>query len=180
MQIEQLLQIVLDPQLGRGWPAEAGPVPRWPVGARWRVEYTFTPPALPASALALGSELRAIWRYEVVEAQEREDGTPTVTLRISPERGAPPHYFVLATYDRRDLRLLEARRFEGERELPLFSLELPPLDETVELEPGADEDAPPAAVTRRFSLPEPPPGPEPEPLEPSVDLGELLEQEQEV
>ncbi len=46
MQLEQLLQIVLDPNLGRGWPREAGAVPSWPVGARWRVEYVFTSPAI--------------------------------------------------------------------------------------------------------------------------------------
>jgi hypothetical protein len=176
MQLEQLLQVVMDPNLGRGWPREAGPVPAWPVGARWRVEYTFTSPAVSASALALGNEVRAVWRYEVLAHESAADGADTVVLRISPERAGGAGYHILATYDRRTLRLLDARRFAGDRELPLELIALPPLEEEVEVAGGEDAAPGTVPVTRRFTMPEPPAAPELEEIQASVNLGELLEE----
>lgn len=169
MQIEQLLHVVLDPTLGAGWPAEAGAPPDWPVGARWRVEYSFCAPAVPAAALALGSEVHAIWRYEVVAHEQAADGTPLVVVRASPEGAGGAGYHVLATYERASRRLLAARRFEGERELPLELVPLPPLEHEVTALQGG-------GFVRRFQLPEPPAAPELGEIEQGADLDALMQE----
>jgi hypothetical protein len=130
MQIEDLAAIVLDPNLGATWP-DGLEKPQWTVGRKWRVEWTFTAPAIGLEALALGSEVRGVWRYEVI-GEERDPSTneEIVTLRVSPERRGAAGYHFLATYRKRDLALLRARRFEGDRERPFELRKLPPVDQS--------------------------------------------------
>ncbi len=132
MQIEDLIAIVLDPGLGCPWPETIPERPHWPVGRKWRVEYAFASPALTLEALALGGEVRGIWRYEVIaNEQDPATGEETITLRVAPERRGAAGTHFLATYRARDLLLLKVRRFEGDEERPFELHRMPPLEQAV-------------------------------------------------
>lgn len=133
METEQLLNFVLDPSLGTKWPEQGPAMPRWLPGQSWRVEYTFRAPAVPVAAAALGDCVTAVWRYRVLEHDERADGTPVVVLRVSPERERAGSYYLVATYNRESLELLDAKRFQGERQLPFTLKRLPPLQQSVKV-----------------------------------------------
>lgn len=153
MQIEDLAAFVLDLNLGTPWPELIDKKPHWPVGRKWRVEYTFTTPAVPLQALALGNEMRGVWRYEVVSAEKDEQtGEDLVTLRVSPERRGKEGYHFLAVYRVRDLMLLRATRHEGDTQRPFELKKLPPLDQGV----SRAEDG--KTFERKFEM-KPPPAP---------------------
>jgi hypothetical protein len=132
MQIQDLVHIVLDPNLGSVWPSNQLDFKLdWYKGRKWRVEYTFSSPAVPIAALSIGNQVSAVWRYEVVEQTAQADGKEVVTLRVSPERRGTDGYHIIATYEMPSLRLLTAERFEGEQKRPLELRRLPPLDQSV-------------------------------------------------
>lgn len=149
MQINDLVQIVLDPNLGAVWPSRQIDFElEWYKGRKWRVEYTFSSPAVPVAALAVGNEVRGVWRYEVLETVEEEDGTKKVTLRISPERRGFEGYHFIATYELPSLRLLTVERFEGAEKRPFELRRLPPLDQAVSKAPDG------RSYTRSFVMKE--------------------------
>jgi len=164
MQIEDLLTIVLDPNLGAPWPEVMGRRPDWTVGRRWRVEYAFTAPGLPLHGVALGDEVRGVWRYEVIAEEKDEAGNDVVVLRISPERRGSAGYHFIAHYRKDTLLLLRARRYEGDMERPFELRRLPTLEQTIEKAPDG------ASFERRFSMKPPPTGT----LAPSADEEGLL------
>ena len=173
MQIEDLAMIVLDPNLGCPWPELIDRRPKWDVGRKWRVEYSFSSPAIPLSALALGTEVRAVWRYEVIARDKQEDGTETVTLRVSPERRGAAGYHFVARYRANDLLLLDVKRFEGDLELPFKLRKLPPLDQGV----TRSEDG--RTFVRTFEMKPPPKPVEVEAIEEYFEgAEEVLEQEE--
>ena len=150
MQIEDLLTVVLDPNLGAPWPEVIGRRPDWVVGRKWRVEYTFSAPGIPLHAIAIGSDVRGVWRYEVIADDTDESGQELVTLRITPERrGSAGHHFI-ATYRKDTLLLLRAKRYEGDMERPFELRRLPQLDQEVK----RSEDG--KAHERKFSMKAPP------------------------
>jgi hypothetical protein len=155
MQMEDLVAIVLDVNLGAPWPEMIDKKPHWPVGRSWRVEYTFSSPAVPLQGLALGNEVRGVWRYEVIgEEKDEKTGDELVNLRVSPERRGAAGYHFIATYRRRDLQLLAVRRFEGDEERPFELKKLPPLDQGV----SRSEDG--RTFERSFEMKPPPAPPE--------------------
>jgi len=167
MQIEDLIQIVLDPNLGTAWPSNQLDFElEWYLGRRWRVEYTFSSPAVPIAALAVGAEVRGTWRYEVVELTETEDGTRIVRLRISPERRGADGYHFIATYELPSLRFVGAERFEGELKRPFMLRRLPPLNQSVRAAPDG------RSYERSFVMKEPPP-PEQGPADTDEEEGAL-------
>jgi hypothetical protein len=172
MQIEDLAVIVLDLNLGVPWPQDLIPEkPQWFVGRKWRVEYVFSVPGLTLEALALGNEVRGVWRYEVIaEEKDPASGEDLVTLRIAPERRGAAGYHFLATYRRRDLALLKARRFEGDHERPFELCRLPPLEQTV----SRSEDG---KSYERIFVQKPPSVPPPEPEEEALAGAEELIEE---
>lgn len=189
MQIQDLIQIVLDPNLGAAWPKNQLDFElEWYKGRRWRVEYKFSSPAVPVLALAVGNECGGVWRYEVVDIGEQEAddsgeaGKKIVTLRISPERRGADGYHLIARYEMPSLRLLSAERFEGEQKRPFELRRLPPLDQSL----SADPDG--RSYTRSFVMKEEPDVPEgatvggdEEVLEGDEDLfadAELIEEEE--
>ncbi len=128
MRIEELATIALDPFLGTPLgPEHRDRLPEWRPGRRWRVEFAFRAPAVPLHALALGDEVRSVWRFEVLreEVRDREDA---VVVRVSPERRGGAGYHFIAVYRKRDLVLLEAKRYQGEVERPFDLRKLPPLE----------------------------------------------------
>ncbi|MHC4829701.1 MAG: hypothetical protein ACYTFT_05000 [Planctomycetota bacterium] len=132
MQINDLVQIVLDPNLGCPWPKNQLDFElEWYKGRKWRVEYTFASPAVPVAALAVGNQVRGVWRYEVIEIESDDEGKESVTLRISPERRGFEGYHFIATYELPSLRLLTVERFEGQFKRPFDLQPLPPLDQAV-------------------------------------------------
>jgi hypothetical protein len=149
MQIEDLVQIVLDPNLGVAWPKQIDFKLDWYKGRKWRVEYTFASPAVPIAALAVGNEVRGVWRYEVIDLGAQEDGTETVTLRISPERRGFEGYHFIATYRRPSLMLLTAERFEGALKRPFSLRKLPPLEQAIKRSGDG------CSFTRTFVSPQP-------------------------
>ncbi|MFC1705678.1 hypothetical protein ACFL59_02515 [Planctomycetota bacterium] len=154
MEINDLVQIVLDPNLGVAWPSQLDFEFDWHKGRKWRVEYAFSSPAVPVAALAVGNEVRGVWRYEVVEVGDDAEGKPTVTLRISPERRGFEGYHFLVTYARSSLQILSTKRFEGPTRLPFELRPLPPLQQAVaRLEDGR-------SFTRTFTMQEPKESPE--------------------
>lgn len=165
MQINDLVHIVLDPNLGTVWPTNQIDFRlEWYKGRKWRVEYRFSSPAVPVAALAVGNEVGGIWRYEVVDATTREDGQELATLRISPERRGAAGYHLIATYEVPSLRLIKVERFEGEQKRPLELRRLPPLDQAV------IRDADGRSYLRSFLMKE-------EPEVPAVAEGDAAEEE---
>jgi len=150
MQIEDLLTVVLDPNLGAPWPDVIEKRLDWVVGRKWRVEYTFSAPGVPLHALAIGGEVRGVWRYEVVSEETDAQGTDLVTLRISPERRGAAGYHFVAQYRKDTLLLLRAKRLEGDIERPFELRRLPPLEQEVR----RSEDG--TSYERRFSMKPPP------------------------
>jgi hypothetical protein len=170
MQMEDLLAIVLDLNLGTPWPELIDKKPHWPVGRKWRMEYTFSSPAVPLQGLALGTEVRGVWRYEVIaDAKDEQSGEEQVTLRVSPERRGAAGYHFIAVYRKRDLQLLHVKRYEGENERPFEMKKLPPLDQGV----SRSEDG--RSYERTFEM-KPPPAP-PTPLEDAAFAGAELAEE---
>ncbi len=151
MQVEDLLTVVLDPNLGTPWPETIQRLD-WVVGRRWRVEYTFAAPGVPLHALAVGSEVRGVWRYEVIAEEQNERGEDILTLRISPERRGSAGYHFIAQYRKDTLLLLRAKRYEGDLERPFELRRLPPLDQDVR----KSEDG--RTFDRRFGMKAPPTG----------------------
>jgi hypothetical protein len=150
MQIEDLLTVILDPNLGAPWPEVIGRRPDWVVGRKWRVEYTFSAPGIPLHALAIGGEVRGIWRYEVIAEETDPSGVDLLTLRITPERrGSAGHHFI-AQYKKDTLLLVRARRYEGDMERPFELRRLPQLDQEVK----RSEDG--KSHERRFTMKAPP------------------------
>lgn len=156
MQVEDLAAFVLDLNLGTPWPELIDRKPHWPVGRKWRVEYTFSTPAVTLEALAVGSEIRGVWRYEVVsEEKDEQTKEETVTLRVSPERRGAEGYHFLATYRKRDLMLLRVKRFQADQERPFTLKKLPPLDQGV----SRSDDG--KTFERKFEMKPPPVPPAP-------------------
>lgn len=131
MQIEDLMTVILDPNLGAPWPEVIGKRYDWVIGRKWRVEYTFGAPGVPLHALAVGSDVRGIWRYEVIADEPNDKGEEIVTLRITPERRGSAGYHFIAQYRKDTLLLLRAKRYEGDIERPFELRRLPPLDQSV-------------------------------------------------
>ena len=131
MQIEDMMTVILDPNLGAPWPDVIERRFDWVVGRKWRVEYTFSAPGISLSALALGGEARGIWRYEVIADEQNDRGEEILTLRISPERRGPVGYHFIAQYRKSTLLLLRAKRYEGDIERPFELRRLPPLEQEV-------------------------------------------------
>lgn len=155
MQMEDLAAIVLDLNLGTPWPDLIDKKPHWPVGRKWRMEFTFTTPAMPLQALALGNEVRGVWRYEVIaEEKDGESGEEILSLRVSPERRGAAGYHFVARYRKRDLQLLSVKRYEGDEERPFELKKLPPLDQGV----SRSEDG--KTYERTFEMKPPPAAPE--------------------
>ena len=150
MQIEELLTVVLDPNLGAPWPDVIEKRLDWVVGRKWRVEYTFSSPGVPLHALAIGAEVRGVWRYEVISEETDATGTALVTLRISPERRGAAGYHFIAQYRKDTLLLIRAKRYEGDIERPFELRRLPALDQEVR----RSEDG--KSYERSFSMKAPP------------------------
>lgn len=152
MQIEDLITVILDPNLGTPWPDTIAHKLDWVVGRKWRVEYTFNAPGVPLHALAVGNEVTGIWRYEVIAEEQNDRGEDILTLRISPERRGPAGYHFIAQYRKDTLLLLRAKRYEGDIERPFEMRRLPALDQDIR----KSEDG--RAYERRFSMKAPPTG----------------------
>jgi hypothetical protein len=150
MQIEELITVILDPNLGAPWPDVIEKRLDWTVGRKWRVEYTFSAPGVPLHALAVGAEVRGVWRYEVIKDEVDASGAPIVTLRISPERRGAAGYHFIAQYRKDTLLLLRAKRYEGDIERPFELRRLPPLEQEVK----RAEDG--RSYERRFAMKAPP------------------------
>jgi len=184
MQINDLIQIVLDPNLGTAWPRNQIDFElEWYKGRRWRVEYTFSSPAVPIAALAVGNQVGGVWRYEVVDIGEQpDDGKQIVTLRISPERRGADGFHVIAKYELPSLRFLGAERFQGEQRRPFELRHLPPLDQAVSRAPDGRSFARTFLMREEPEVPEVPGGAEAdEELEGDEDLfadAELIEEEE--
>ena len=150
MQIEDLLTVILDPNLGAPWPDTIPERPDWVVGRKWRVEYTFSAPGVPLHALAVGNDVRGVWRYEVIGEEADDRGDAILTLRISPERRGSGGYHFIAQYKKETLLLVRAKRYEGDIERPFELRRLPQLDQEVrKLEDGRTYE-------RKFSMKPPP------------------------
>src|SRR5688572_1148234 len=150
MQIEDLATVILDPNLGAPWPDVIEKRFDWVVGRKWRVEYTFSSPGVPLHALAIGSEVKGIWRYEVIAEETDPQGQQLITLRVSPERRGSAGYHFIAQYRKDTLLLLRAKRYEGDMERPFELRRLPPLEQEVK----KSEDG--KTYERTFSMKPPP------------------------
>src|SRR5437764_1601352 len=111
MQIEDLMTLILDPNLGAPWPDVIEKRLDWKVGRKWRVEYTFTSPGVPLHALTIGTDVRGIWRYEVIGEEKHDRDGEIVILRITPEKRGSAGYHFIAQYKKDTLLLLRAKRY---------------------------------------------------------------------
>jgi hypothetical protein len=116
MKIQDLLLFVIQPNLGSPWPESEGKEeefrPSWYPGKAWRVEYTFSWPALPLESIPLGSEVRGIWKYEVLK-EGSDDAGDYYLLKVSPEKRVDETFHYEVKIGVEDLVAREVKRVQG-------------------------------------------------------------------
>ena len=126
IELHQLIRFILDPTIGGTRPDKAGPCP-WEPGHSWRVHLKLRYPAVQATALPLGTEVSAVWRYRVREPGPEPD---TMKVEITAEGRNAPDLKFEATYRMPEAQLLAADQIVGARRIPIPCPELPRLPRT--------------------------------------------------